>query len=231
VSCCGKSLSQAGQTTGTPPSGTLHAYTEVLRNPSDGRLCRGLVALAKTKSDESRREPEKRNRRLSALSQDRSSQASIPNNSTQSVLFPLRTNAVSPLRQSTTLCLTVLATTPRVRQTHASNSTTEQADQSSDYMGRCGVPSEYARFSVFRTLKGLFQGVPFEGPEMSGLPPHKTFLSAKRCESTTKTRPSLFISPLLLPLLCSVPCASLAGHLSHIVFSPNRKHLGVYVTE
>ncbi|KAF8492198.1 hypothetical protein F5888DRAFT_1859525 [Russula emetica] len=43
----------ADTTTGTPPSGTLHAYTEVLRNPPDGRLPRA----GSPSEDQVRRKP------------------------------------------------------------------------------------------------------------------------------------------------------------------------------
>jgi hypothetical protein len=51
------------------------------------------------------------------------------------VLFPCRANADSSLGRVNHICLTLLVTTPRVQQTRALTSTTEQVDRnrSSDY--------------------------------------------------------------------------------------------------
>jgi hypothetical protein len=80
-----------------------------------------------------------------------------------------------------------------------------------------GRSSDMSTWGTVRSRTRTFQG--FASSRRPGI--------SRSRPPKSQSRSSLFIPPLLLPLLCSAACTSLAGQLlSHLVFGPNRKHPG-----
>jgi hypothetical protein len=202
---------------------TSHAYTEVIRNPPDGRLYQGPAALAKTKSDEKpSREAE------SMLSRFLTRHALTGKYSqrflAERAILSVCEGGFSPQTANHAVfdcpCHDAArAANPRFDFDHRAGRRIKRLHG----MLRSAIRTR-ALLRFLETARACFKPHTLRDPGCTErLSRTKTFLSAKPRESSATTPPSLFIPPPpFAVLLCSVPCASLVGQLSLVLKSESR---------